>query len=131
MEIEVQIQRLCTITNHSFFDSNSKILSIPISGNNEILAELSMPKMIAPDFDRWSGFYVYNLDVEGFDLKGTITHSDNDNRYYGMGNARTFYIGEVLYSVSDRYLKMNSLDTLEEINSIKLENTGKFIEYLR
>ena len=119
--------------NHKsfFFDSNSTILSIPISGNNDVLTDLSMPKRIAPDYDRWNGFYVYNLDTEGFNLKGTITHSDSDNRYYGMGNARTFYIGEVLYSVSDRYLMMNSLDTLEEINSIKLENTGKFIEYMR
>ena len=119
--------------NHKsfFFDSNSKILSIPISGNNDTLGELSMQKRIAPDYDRWSGFYVYNLDTEGFDLNGTITHSDNNDRYYGMGNARTFFIGEVLYSVSDRYLMMNSMDTLDEINSIKLENTGKFIEYMR
>ena len=119
--------------NHKsfFFDSNSKILSIPISGNNDTLSELSMQKRIAPDYDRWSGFYVYNLDTDGFDLNGTITHSDNNDRYYGMGNARTFFIGEVLYSVSDRYLMMNSMDTLDEINSIKLENTGKFIEYMR
>ena len=119
--------------NHKsfFFDSNSKTLSIPISGNNDTLTELSMSKRIAPDYDRWSGFYVYNLDTEGFDLKGTITHSDSDDRYYGMGNARTFYIGEVLYTVSDRYLMMNSLETLDEINSIKLESTGKFIEYMR
>ena len=119
--------------NHKsfFFDSNSKTLSIPISGNNDTLTELSMSKRIAPDYDRWSGFYVYNLDTEGFDLKGTITHSDSDDRYYGMGNARTFYIGEILYTVSDRYLMMNSLETLDEINSIKLESTGKFIEYMR
>ena len=119
--------------NHKsfFFDSNSKTLSIPISGNNDTLAELSMLKRIAPEFDRWNGFYVYDLDAEGFDLKGTVTHSDGDDRYYGMGNARTFYIGEVLYTVSDRYLMMNSLDTLDEINSIELENTGKFIEYVR
>ena len=114
-----------------FFDINHRILSIPISGNSENLTELSMSKLIAPDYNRWSGFYVYNLDSEGFDLKGTITHSDNDDRYYGMGNARTFYIGEILYSVSERYLMMNSLDDLEEINSIKFENTGKFIEYLK
>ena len=119
--------------NHKsfFFDSNSNTLSIPISGSNDTLAELSMSKRIAPDYDRWNGFYVYHLDAEGFDLKGTITHSDGDDRYYGMGNARTFYIGEVLYTVSDRYLMMNSLDTLDEINSIELENTGKFIEYVR
>jgi len=47
-----------------------------------------------------------------------------------MNNARTFYIDDVLYTASKDYLKMNSLDELKEINSIKLENTGKFIEYL-
>jgi hypothetical protein len=46
-----------------------------------------------------------------------------------MNNARTFYIDDVLYTASQGYLKMNSFDGLDEINSIKLENTGKFIEY--
>jgi uncharacterized secreted protein with C-terminal beta-propeller domain len=74
---------------------------------------------------------VFDLDsLDGFNLKGTITHSADDSRYYGMGNARTFYIDDVLYTASERYLKMNSFNNLEEINTIKLENTGKFIEYL-
>jgi hypothetical protein len=47
-----------------------------------------------------------------------------------MGNARTFYIDDVLYTASEGYLKMNVFNNLEEINSIKLENTGKFIDYL-
>ena len=67
---------------------------------------------------------------EGINLKGTVTHGENDSRYYGMGNSRTFYIEEVLYTASDSYLKMNFINNLEEINSIKLENTGKFINYL-
>jgi hypothetical protein len=74
---------------------------------------------------------VFGLDsLDGFNLKGTVTHSAEDSRYYGMGNARTFYIDEVLYTASDEYLKMNFFNNLEEINSIKLENTGKFIKYL-
>ena len=44
--------------------------------------------------------------------------------------ARSFYIDEVLYTASEGYLKMNFLNNLEEINSIKLENTGKFIDYI-
>ena len=47
-----------------------------------------------------------------------------------MNQARTFYIDDVLYTASNDYLKMNSFDELKEINSIKFENTGKFIEYL-
>ena len=118
--------------NHKafFFDKSREVLSIPISGDVKSLENASSVKMFAPDYNRWSGFYVFDLDTSsGFDLKGTITHSDSDTRYYGMNNARTFYIDDVLYTASQGYLKMNSFDELDEINSIKLENTGKFIEY--
>ncbi|AFS80387.1 copper amine oxidase-like protein [Candidatus Nitrosopumilus koreensis AR1] len=47
-----------------------------------------------------------------------------------MNDARTFYIDDVLYTASQGFLKMNSFEDLNEINSIKLENTGKFIDYL-
>jgi uncharacterized secreted protein with C-terminal beta-propeller domain len=122
-----------SLYNHKafFFDKTRGVLSIPISGDVESLNGISSSKMFAPDYNRWSGFYVFDLDsLDGFNLKGTITHSADDSRYYGIGNARTFYIDDVLYTASERYLKMNSFNNLEEINTIKLENTGKFIEYL-
>ena len=122
-----------SLYNHKafFFDKTRGVLSIPISGDVESLNGISSSKMFAPDYNRWSGFYVFDLDsLDGFNLKGTVTHSADDTRYYGMGNARTFYIDDVLYTASERYLKMNSFNNLEEINTIKLENTGKFIEYL-
>jgi uncharacterized secreted protein with C-terminal beta-propeller domain len=121
------------LNNHKafFFDKTRGVLSIPISGDAKSLNGIASSKMIAPDFNRWNGFYVFGLDSsDGFNLKGTVTHSAEDSRYYGMGNARTFYIDEVLYTASDEYLKMNFFNNLEEINSIKLENTGKFIKYL-
>jgi len=121
------------LNNHKafFFDKTRGVLSIPISGDVENLNEISSSKMFAPDYNRWNGFYVFDLDSsDGFNSKGTITHSADDSYYYGMGNARTFYIDDVLYTASDGYLKMNSFNNLEEINSIKLENTGKFINYL-
>jgi len=122
-----------SLHNHKafFFDKTSGVLSIPITGDAESLNGISSSKMIAPDYNRWSGFYIFDLDnSDGFNLKGTVTHSAEDSRYYGMGNARTFYIDNVLYTASDGYLKMNFLNNLEEINSIKLENTGKFIDYV-
>jgi len=118
--------------NHKafFFDKSREVLSIPISGDIKSLEE-SSSKMFAPEYNRWSGFYVFDLDKsEGIKLKGTVTHSDDSSRYYGMNYARTFYIDDVLYTASNDYLKMNSFDELKEINSIKFENTGKFIEYL-
>ncbi len=117
--------------NHKafFFDKTRSVISLPISGDVKGLENTSS-KMFAPEYNRWSGFYVFDLDTSnGFETKGTITHSDGDSRYYGMSNARTFYIDDVLYTASQGYLKMNSFDDLNEINSIKLENTGKFIEY--
>jgi len=122
-----------SLYNHKafFFDKTRGVLSIPISGDAESLNETSSSKMFAPDYNRWNGFYVFDLDsLDGFNLKGTVTHSADDSRYYGMGNARTFYIDDVLYTASERYLKMNFFNNLEEVNSIKLENTGKFIGYL-
>ena len=119
--------------NHKafFFDKKSGVLSIPVSGDAENLNGISSSKMFAPDYNRWSGFYVFDVDIsEGFNLKGTVTHSAEDSRYYGMGNARTFYIDDILYTASEAFLKMNYLNNLEEVNSIKLENTGKFIEYI-
>jgi len=121
------------LNNHKafFFDKTRGVLSIPISGDVESLNEITSSKMFAPNYNRWNGFFVFDLDsLDGFNLKGTITHTADDSRYYGIGNARTFYIDDVLYTASDRYLKMNSFNNLEEINSIKLENTGKFIQYL-
>ncbi|QDI88483.1 copper amine oxidase [Candidatus Nitrosopumilus sp. SW] len=122
-----------SLHNHKafFFDKTRNVLSIPISSDVESLDDITSSKMFAPDYNRWSGFYVFNLDkVEGFNAKGTITHSDSDWRYYGMNSARTFYIDDVLYTASQGYLKMNSFEELDEINSIKLENTGKFIDYM-
>ena len=114
-----------------FFDKKKDILSIPISSDLKSLEGVSDAKMIAPDWNRWNGFYVFGMDTrDGINLKGTVTHTENDSRFYGMGHSRTFYIEEVLYTASDLYLKMNSINDLKDVNSIKLENTGKFIEYL-
>lgn len=119
--------------NHKafFFDKTRNVLSIPISADVKSLDDVTSSKMFAPDYNRWSGFYVFDLDkTKGFEEKGTITHSDNNWRYYGIDNARTFYIDDVLYTASQGYLKMHSFEELDEINSIKLESTGKFIDYL-
>ena len=121
-----------SVYNHKafFFDKTRGIISIPISGDSESLNETSSSKNIASEYNRWNGFYIFDLDrSDGFNLKGTITHLDNELRHYGMNNARTFYIDDVIYTASDGYLKMNFFNNLEEINSIKLENTGKFIDY--
>ena len=99
------------------FDKEKNLLVIPVG-----------------DYSKESA-YVFDISVEGgIELKGTITHDlevepeeeyDPWDDYYYMDNygnsiKRTLYIEDVLYTVSDNMVKMNDLETLEEINNITL-----------
>ena len=112
------------------FDSERGIMSISIHGRTSALFEDSF----APERESWHGFFVYGLDtVSGFSLKGTIQHSSGDDSWpYQHNGPRSFYIEDVLYTVSDPYLKMNNVSDVSEINFIRLdERTGGFVEILR
>jgi len=117
------------------FDKNKNVLSIPIHGRADALVGDTGISSDIPRNQQWYGFYVYGLDTtKGFDFKGKIQHStDNDSWPYSHTSPRSFYIEDVLYTISDSYLKMNDLQDIEyEINSIKLdERTGGFIEILK
>ena len=71
------------------------------------------------------GYLVYNVDLKGFTKKGVITHDKTYNKYNYYNNSpkllRGLYIDDNLYTVSEDYLKVNKLDDLEEINSLKLK----------
>ena len=75
-------------------DSAKKILSLPVL--NE--------------------FYVYGIDRDGFEDLGTIRHGNDE-----ISRARSFYIGDVLYTVTDHLLKANDLNRIDrEIKTIHL-----------
>ena len=63
----------------------------------------------------WQGAYVFNLTLgEGFVFRGGITHVEDgtsiwDSNYYVQ---RSLYIENVLYTVSNAKVKLNSLDDL-------------------
>jgi len=78
----------------------------------------------------FNGVAVFNINKEGFELKGKIDHSDsNSNNYYGNNNVnRSLYIGDALYTLSNQYLKANWLDTLKEVKSLKLLDSQKVID---
>ena len=74
--------------------------------------------------------YVFKITIEdGLELKGVVEHEeqtsneDEDYSYrYDTGNSikRSLYIDDVLYTISDSMIKMNSLADLSEINSVVL-----------
>lgn len=73
----------------------------------------------------WQGAYVFGLTPrDGFVLRGKITHQDGLEKYYYYytGNAvrRALYMDDVLYTVSGKKVKMNSIPHLDEVNEIKL-----------
>lgn len=66
--------------------------------------------------------YVFNISPDGISLKGTITHqADDPGENTGCRPVkRCLYIGNVLYTVSDRLVKLHSLNDIKEIKAIWL-----------
>ena len=66
------------------------------------------------------GYAVYSLDTaNGFNLRGIITHDVNSKDY--TSDIRGLYIDNTLYTVSNKEIKANNIDTLAEIKDIILD----------
>ncbi|HJS69061.1 MAG TPA: beta-propeller domain-containing protein, partial [Nitrososphaera sp.] len=67
-----------------------------------------------------------------FNLKGEIEHFNDTGDYYysyGTQGSRSFYIGDVLYTVTlNNVIKMNDLQSLDEINELEIGPTGGIIK---
>jgi inhibitor of cysteine peptidase len=77
----------------------------------------------------YQGAYVFNISLDGgIQLKGRITHIDDpsdigwDDYYYyaPFSVERSLCIGNVLYTISQAKIKMNNLETLDDINEVEL-----------
>lgn len=110
------------------FDREKDVLSIPVTSYDYETFEGD--RFVEPR--SWRGFYVFGTSPDdGFTLKGTVEHSSNDSGYYyGIQGSRSFYIGDVLYTLSlGNMLKMNDIGTLEAINELEVGSTGGIIPY--
>jgi len=97
------------------FDKGKNLLVMPVS-----VVESSYGPV-------WQGAYVFNISLdEGLLLRGRITHYESDagmsgGSYYSYSPysvKRCLYIGDVLYTISDKKIKMNNLETLDYINEV-------------
>ncbi|MBA7626897.1 hypothetical protein ES703_34355 [subsurface metagenome] len=75
----------------------------------------------------WQGAYVFDISLDGLELRGRITHMEDADllkRGYYFGSdysvQRSLYIDNMLYTISSMKVKMNSLETLAEINAVEL-----------
>ena len=124
------------------FSRSKNLLVIPISLAK--IDENKYPEGVPPyaygDFV-WQGAYVFNVSIEnGFVFKGGITHMENNvdysnppySVYYPYSTdysvKRSLYIGDVLYTISDKLVKMNNLDDLSDINEVALPGGSNIYE---
>jgi len=112
------------------FDKEKNLLVIPVT-----VAEINpakypggVPASMYGDFV-WDGAYVFHISLEaGLEFRGGITHlTDNSDLtktgyYYRSPYSvqRSLYIDNVLYTISELKIKMNSLTDLTEIGEINL-----------
>lgn len=76
----------------------------------------------------YQGAYILRVSPEGIELLGRITHMDDVDDLAKSGFyfespysvKRALYIEDTIYTISDSMIKMNSLDTLKEINRVIL-----------
>ena len=112
------------------FSKEKNLLVIPVNleflvyenEGNSVFPEKMIPTKLGKYFNGAAVFYV---DKKEFKLKGKVDHSDgdDDNRYgHDLDSVRrSLYIENILYTLSNKYLKMNSLSDIEEVNSLELK----------
>jgi inhibitor of cysteine peptidase len=110
------------------FDRERNLLVIPVT---EAKIDPSQYDGTVPDWAYgepvWQGAYVFTISPDSLVLRGRITHMEDAETlkmgyYYGYDYQvqRSLYIDNVLYTISSMKVKMNSLDTLTEINQVEL-----------
>jgi len=98
------------------FDKTKQLLAIPVS--------IDWYQWVGDTYGKsWQGEYVFNLNLNsGFVLRGNVTHQESSS-YQWNGNywiKRALYIDDVLYTVSDKKVKMNSLVDLSLLKEVAL-----------
>jgi len=112
------------LTDHKsvLFDQSLNLLVIPLSiALNQTTATCTW--CYNPPV--WQGAYVFNVSVSnGIVLRGNVTQIPTGQlptwNNTGFFVTRALYIGNVLYTISNNMVKMNSLSDLTELNSVSL-----------
>jgi len=98
------------------FDKPKQLLALPISLNWFMIRDEYYSKGF------WQGAYIFDVSLElGFTLEGNVTHQNVADEFEsGLEVKRILYIDNILYTISDKKIKMNDLESLELLNEIKL-----------
>lgn len=115
--------------HHAFLFSKARnLLVIPIleASIDEDDFSNDVPDNFYGDYT-YQGAYVFDISLEGIELRGQVTHLQDDellksgfwfDSEYSV--ERSIYIEENLYTMSKAMIKINNLETLEELAAIDL-----------
>lgn len=124
------------LTNHKalLFSKEKQLLAIPVNNYTEdfeIESSSDEYESMVKSYTNYKkqyvseGYFVYNINLtDGFTLKGTITHEKTKSKYSYYNASRLLrglYIDDNLYTISEDYIKVNSLDNLQEISQLKIK----------
>jgi len=103
------------------FAKSKQLLALPVS-TNWFEAVNSSNDSIYYSKDFWQGVYVFGISLTGgFVLRGNVTHMENSIMWdSSLWVKRALYIDNVLYTVSDKKVKLNSLENLGLLKEILL-----------
>ncbi|KKR21377.1 MAG: hypothetical protein UT48_C0009G0009 [Parcubacteria group bacterium GW2011_GWE2_39_37] len=113
------------------FSKEKQLLVLPVS-LTEKTNDQSWGKFV------FGGAMVFMVDGKKITLKGKIDHSDNGKAgnveslngysYYDNTVKRSLYIDETLYTLSGKYLNMNNLKDLKQINSLEIKSEEQGVQ---
>jgi hypothetical protein len=124
------------------FSKDKNLLVVPATLNeNAAPSPDCLPGAYCPVKNSYfSGALVLRVDEKGFELKGRIEHGDKGDVgiqdcwwgycYYDNNVLRSLYIGDTLYTYSNKYLKANDLTDLKEIKSLELKKEKKGDDFI-
>lgn len=102
------------------FDKTRNLLAIPV-----LEAKVTDPNPSPSSYGTpvWQGAYVFDISLyHDLVVEGRITHIGNGTSLMDQGYwiERSLYIEDVFYTISDRMIKMNSLEDMSQIGQIML-----------
>ncbi len=105
-----------------YLEVDKNLLSIPVSIREKTGDKYYDTKLT------FSGAIVFDIDENGFKLKGKIDHSGGGKTansdywrgysYHDNNVQRILHISDILYTFSNQSLMMNNISSLEEVNSL-------------
>ena len=82
------------------------------------------------------GYCAYKINLEeGFQYKGTITHEKETSSVYSYSKSysrllRGLYIDDNLYTISENKIKVNNLETLEQVSELQIKKELETKKYV-